>query len=199
MGGSVYFITLSYINPISFQFKYAIINTYSDTQPQFIASNYITCLPRWSLVKIRDDTNGNNKNNNNGMQLKRLVGTGITTSSSSLNEAGFVNPTSFDQLWWPMDMHQIQIRPTIDVLLKKGFHTNIMAGMQVRIPPSSSANGIEWYNYGLHSQPLAYRWTNIPMIYETNFKVQLYLGNMKQEEEEEQQPVESINNKNNKK
>lgn len=83
-------------------------------------------------------------------------------------------------------------------IIKKGFPTNIMAGMQVRIPPSSSANGIEWYNYGLHSQPLAYRWTNIPMIYETNFKVQLYLGNMKQEEEEEQQPVESINNKNNK-
>lgn len=148
-----------------------IMNTYGDTQPQFLPSHYITSLPRWSISTT--DWNPSN------IQIKQLEGTGG-------GGGGFVNPTSFDQLWWPQDIQQIQVRPVLDILLKKGIPTHVMAGMQVRVViPSESSHGSHgsriWENYGLHSQPLAYRWTSIPMIYEMNFKIQLFLGMKKQE------------------
>lgn len=100
-------------------------------------------------------------------------------------EQGFVNPTSIADLYWPSDIDQLQIRPTLEVLFSQGSPAYASGGVQVRVPPEASKDNAEWKNYGLSSQPLAHQWTTFGFTVEPNFRVEAFVSISNEEEKDE--------------
>jgi hypothetical protein len=87
-----------------------------------------------------------------------------------------VDPSSKEDLWWPCDLGQLQIRPKVEVLLKGSIPSYILAGAEVRVPFGVSKDGMEWKNFGMNSQPLASQWTAFQIAVEQGFRVELFVG-----------------------
>jgi len=145
--------------------------------PQFLPGSYINTFPRWTL-----ENDSSSPSNN----LKRLVGTGIPSNNNnddSIDDASsaqqFANPSSNAELWWPSDIKQLQIRPTVDFMIKSGMATYVLAGIEVRVPPDASKDGKVWKNYGMNSQLLADQWTAFNIAVEEDFRIECFLGEMK--------------------
>mmetsp|Transcript_28985 Transcript_28985/g.43789 ORF Transcript_28985/g.43789 Transcript_28985/m.43789 type:complete len:190 (+) Transcript_28985:150-719(+) len=118
---------------------------------QTLPIQYVKSFPRW----IYDDDNN---------KLHQVP-----------SSDGFVNPTSVEELYWPLDLHQLQIRPTLHLLFSKGSPTYAAGGIEVRVPPEVSNDEQAWYNYGLASQPLAYQWTTFGFTVEPEFRVETFV------------------------
>ena len=103
-------------------------------------------------------------------------------SSSSDKNQGFVNPTSITNLWWPVDLPIIQIRPSIDIVLSNGKPTYVAAGMDVRVPIVDDTGIIKtWRNHGLNSQPLAKQWTTFESVGKPNFRIEVFIEDVDDE------------------
>ena len=112
--------------------------------------------------------------------------------------AGWVDPTSTSELWWPRDLDSLQVRPALNVLFRSGVLSYVSAGLDVRVsrrdgcrgddvredgggdiaavgvgaaPPSPSPSS-SWRNHGLNSQPIARQWTTPGIAYERMFHVE---------------------------
>ena len=98
---------------------------------------------------------------------------GIPGASSTLeHDTGFVNPTSISDLWWPVDLSQIHIRPTLDVILHAGTPKYAAGGIDVCVFDNSSA---EWRNHGMNSQPLPQQWTTFESVGRLGFRVETFV------------------------
>lgn len=95
----------------------------------------------------------------------------------------YVNPTTTTELWWPSDLSSLQVRPALDVVLRSGVPTYVLAGLNVRVPPEASSNHVEWWNYGLHSQPLARQWMAFSWSGESSFRLECFVGHRLLDEE----------------
>lgn len=125
--------------------------------PQKLPGSYVNTFTRWSVEDIRGDN----------PTLQRLETEGDDT---------FVNPTSTSELWWPLDLPTLQVRPCLDVLMQGGSPRYALAGLTVRVPEQASADDNEWRNYGLNSQPLARQWTKFEFCVEGGFRVECFVG-----------------------
>ena len=142
--------------------------------PQMLPASYIKSLTRWSIEFSGDD--------GKEISVEKLKG-----ADSNDDDNGFVNPTSTLELWWPSDIDKLQARPTLDILLQRGTPVYASGGMDIRVPPDAAADGMEWRNYGMNSQPLARQWTTFGFAIEPNFRVETFWGeasNNKDEGEE---------------
>jgi hypothetical protein len=88
----------------------------------------------------------------------------------------YVNPTTTTELWWPSDLSSLQVRPALDIVLRSGVPTYVLAGLNVRVPPEASSDHTEWWNYGLHSQPLARQWMAFSWSGESSFRLECFVG-----------------------
>lgn len=130
--------------------------------PQTLPAQYVKSFQRWFISKNQSDHDAS---------LEGLLGT-----SNPSENGDFVNPTSTTELWWPADIKKLQFRPTLDILFQSGHPAYASGGVDVRVPPESSADGTEWRNYGLNSQPLARQWTTFGFIVEPSFRVEAFVG-----------------------
>mmetsp|Transcript_10397 Transcript_10397/g.15736 ORF Transcript_10397/g.15736 Transcript_10397/m.15736 type:complete len:334 (-) Transcript_10397:15-1016(-) len=139
---------------------------------QFLPGSYVSTFPRWTAESKEgppyDET----------VTLSRLIGSGInrSTETSQTTAHQFVDPTSNEELWWPADLETIQVRPTVEFLLKSAMPTYVLAGLEVRVPSKVSKDGRHWKNFGMNSQPLASQWTSFNIAVETGFRVETYIG-----------------------
>jgi len=140
---------------------------------QFLPGSYVTTIPRWSIEFSDQDQSIN---------IRRLIGSGLPETYDSRDGAAntlarqFVDPTSNEELWWPCDLRQLQIRPKVEVLLKGSIPSYILAGAEARVPSQVSKDGREWKNFGMNSQPLASQWTSFQLAVEQDFRVELFVG-----------------------
>jgi len=125
--------------------------------PQKLPGSYVKTFTRWSVEEISSDS----------PTLQRLPTEG---------DDSFVNPTSTEEVWWPMDLKKLQVRPCLDVLMQNGQPKYAMAGLTVRVPENASGDGVDWRNYGLNSQPLAGQWTTFAFAVEGGFRVECFVG-----------------------
>lgn len=146
--------------------------------PQILPAQYVKSFQRWSISKNNDDESSDSDSDSNSDEPSwTLVGLpGASSDLEGSDSGGFVDPTSTDELWWPVDIQKLQVRSTLDVILQRGSPAYVAGGMHVRVPPEVSANGAEWRNYGLSSQPLARQWTTFGFAVEPNFRVETFLG-----------------------
>lgn len=141
-------------------------------------------FPRWYVDfhrdnKGKDQYNKYDAENDTTMsfQLMPLDGTcTIPHDAQEQSQQQFVDPTSNEELWWPRDLQTLQMRPSLDVFVKGGIPSLVMAGMQIRVPPGASMDGKEWRNFGRNSQPLASLWTSFSMAVEKGFRVETFYG-----------------------
>lgn len=136
---------------------------------QFLPGSYVSTFPRWTAESKEDDET---------VTLSRLIGSGInrSTETSQTTAHQFVDPTSNEELWWPADLETIQVRPTVEFMLKSGMPAYVLAGLEVRVPSKVSKDGRQWKNFGMNSQPLASQWTSFNIAVETGFRVETYIG-----------------------
>lgn len=140
---------------------------------QTLPGNYVRSFPRWFVDDSRGQRGGGDENSDSPSRHRR----GLT--AEPLRTAGddtFVDPTSTSELWWPSDIEVLQIRPALDVLMKAGTPNYALAGLNVRVPGRASADGTEWRNYGLNSQPLAAQWMTFGVAVEGSFRVECFVG-----------------------
>ena len=149
--------------------------------PQMLPGSYIKSLARWSIEFSGDD--------GKEVSLEKLQGADSNDNDDDNN--GFVNPTSTLELWWPSDIHKLQARPTLDILLQRGTPVYASGGMDVRVPPDAAADGMEWRNYGMNSQPLARQWTTFGFAIEPNFRVETFWGTASNNNEEKEEEGET--------
>jgi len=158
---------------------FGILSSSSDIQivglpgggPQSLPLSYVQRFQRWSMEK------GEEEGDDNEMTLKKLKGL------DSDDDDGFVNPTSTTELWWPSDIEDLEVRPTLDVLVQSGIPVYASGGLHVRVPPKAAADGMEWRNYGMNSQPLARQWTTFGFAVEPEFRVETFLGSILQNDD----------------
>jgi len=131
---------------------------------QSLPAQYVKSFQRWNIHST-DETDSSKQ------KINAVLVPGTDKGSSS-----FVNPTSTLELWWPSDIKKLQVRPSLDVLLQNGIPSYVFAGLEVRVPPVAAADGKEWRNYGMNSQPLAEQWTSFTSLSEPGFGVECYLG-----------------------
>lgn len=136
--------------------------------------SYINTIPRWTIETNLDEKHSEKKS----ISLKQLIGSGL-----SVEENEFVNPSSNEELWWPSDIDTIQVRPTLDIFMKSASPAYLLAGVEVRVPPSASKDGREWKNFGMNSQPLATQWTAFNIAVENGFRVETFVGKGKKVED----------------
>ncbi len=146
--------------------------------------SYIESIPRWTVEL--------NQNEESQISLTKLVGSGNRQLNQSNDQQPiqasqqFVNPTTNDELWWPVDIKRIQVRPTLDVFIKSGaLPSYILAGIEVRVPSSCSMDGKEWKNFGMNSQPLASQWTSFGIAIEQGFRIETFVGIEQSSDDEE--------------
>jgi hypothetical protein len=111
--------------------------------------------------------------------------------------AGWVDPTTTNELWWPNDLPSLQARPTLDILVRNGRISYVSAGLDVCVPTittattfskSSSEEEAEeekaekklWRNHGLNSQPISRQWTTIDIALEYNFHIEGFIVGLQQ-------------------
>ena len=173
---------------------------------QYLPGSYVNTIPRWV---VETSTENNNDDEQSLISLTKLIGSGIASQQEEGEVAQvinqFVNPISNEELWWPADLETIQIRPTLDVFMSSATPSYLLAGLEVRVPPSSSKDGKEWKNFGMNSQPMASQWTSFGIAVENGFRVETFIGhvqdnkkNIDQEDNEEievnWEPLYSIDN-----
>lgn len=153
-----------------------------------IPGSYVNTIPRWTIDSSENELNPDKIT----LSLKELIGSG--SLSPSQQDGGvsqpqtvqkFVNPTSNDELWWPLDIQTIQIRPTLDVFMNSASPSYVLAGLEVRVPPSSSKDGKEWKNFGMKSQPIASQWTAFGLAVESGFRVETFVGKIQNNDNEQ--------------
>ena len=125
--------------------------------PQKLPGNYVKGFTRWSVEELASES----------PTLQRLPTEG---------DDSFVNPTTTEEMWWPMDISTLQARPCLDILMQGGQPKYAMAGLTVRVPEKASSDGNDWRNYGLNSQPLAGQWTTFAFAVEGGFRVECFVG-----------------------
>ena len=150
---------------------------------QFLPGSYVNTIPRWSVEVTPDNT----------INIQRLLGSGLSDNNEDVTTLArqFVDPTSNEELWWPCDLSQLQIRPKLEILIKGAIPSYILAGAEVRVPSHVSKDGRIWNNFGMNSQPLASQWTAFQIAVEQGFRVELFVGdkheyNAEQTKEEQQ-------------
>jgi len=101
---------------------------------------------------------------------------------------GYVNPTSIDKLWLPIDLKQPEIRLSLGLHVKDGVIRHIMPAVD------ASFHG-KHHNRGLCSAPRAHRWLDFKSntINEWN-KFELTLASRKTDEENEDEENEDEEN-----
>ena len=125
--------------------------------PQKLPGSYVKTFNRWTVEQISSDS----------PTLQRLPTEG---------DDSFVNPTSTEEVWWPVDLKSLQVRPCLDVLMQNGSPKYAMAGLSVRVPENVSGDGNDWRNYGMNSQPLAGQWTTFAFAVEGGFRAECFVG-----------------------
>jgi hypothetical protein len=131
---------------------------------QALPSHYVKSFQRWCITKSGQK--------GDALSIEGLPG----TTQLDANKNGLVNPISTTNLWWPSDLQTLQVRPTLDVILHNGLPKYACGGLAVRVPPEASADGKEWRNFGLNSQPLASQWTTFASIAARGFRVEAFIG-----------------------
>ena len=144
----------------------------SGGQSQKLPGSYVSGFTRWSVEGGNDISSS--PSSRDDLSLVRLPTEGDDT---------FVNPTSTTELWWPMDLKSLQFRPSLDLLIQSGAPKYAFAGLNVRVPEHASADGGDWRNYGLSSQPLASQWTTFAFAVEGGFRVECFLGKSEDEDQ----------------
>jgi len=146
--------------------------------PQKLPGGYVNTFTRWFVERIGDDQPENiSRDAGTGLALERLPTEGDDT---------FVNPTSATELWWPLDLEALQVRPCLEVLMQGGSPRYALAGLTVRVPAHSSGDCEEWRNYGLNSQPLARQWTKFEFAVEGGFRIECFVGKNADDGEEDE-------------
>jgi len=93
---------------------------------------------------------------------------------------GYVNPTSIDELWLPIDLKQPDIRISLGLHVKDGVIRHIMPAIDV------SFNG-KHHNRGMSSVPRAHKWLDFrsKIIYDWN-KFKLTITHKKTDDEDDE-------------
>ncbi|KAL3771342.1 hypothetical protein ACHAW5_007245 [Stephanodiscus triporus] len=141
---------------------------------------YVRSIRRW--IEEEDGNGGRG----GGIKMAPIPGTG---GEGSAILGGWVDPTTTSELWWPRDLAALQVRPTLNILLRSGVLSYVSAGLDVRVPrqcPSDVrrddgddddgvavvATSSSWRNHGLNSQPIARQWTTLNIAMERMFHVE---------------------------
>ena len=148
---------------------------------QFLPGSYVNTFPRWTAESTEEKS----------ITLSRLVGSGLDRSNPSSTIAQqFVDPTSNEELWWPSDLEKLQVRPTLDFLIKSATPAYVLAGLEVRVPSDASNDGSAWKNFGLNCQPLASQWTSFNIAVEKGFRIETFYGRTLMKSEAEKDTIE---------
>ncbi len=135
---------------------------------QMLPGSYVNSFPRWTVERTP----------NQSIAVARLLGSG---SDQPPND--FVDPTSNEELWWPADLEKLQVRPSLEILLKDTVPSYVLAGLEVRVPSDSSMDGKAWQNFGMNSQPLASQWSGFEIAAERGFRVEAFYGRKAEDED----------------
>jgi hypothetical protein len=125
---------------------------YADGSTQRLPTHYVLqYFSRWVLLE---------KNS-----LEKIPSTGDD------DDKGFVNPSSISDLWWPVDIEKMQMRPSLDIVLQHGTPKYAASGLDVRVPFDNK----DWRNHGMNSQPLARQWTLFENVAKPNFHIETFV------------------------
>ena len=78
----------------------------------------------------------------------------LPTAGEEAEEAGWVNPATFEQLWQPQDLPRPAARAAIGAVLKDGVPRYIFPTIET----TCTSGQMVWHNRGLNSLPLAKTW-----------------------------------------
>jgi len=124
---------------------------------QSLPGMYVQTFRRW-IVEDAEDANSCSST----LKIEPIKGTGL---SDLPHDEGWVNPTSTNELWWPLDIKTLQVRPTLNVVFKSAIVSYVSIGLDVRVPHK----GGTWRNFGMHSQPIARQMTTLHIAMEKLF------------------------------
>lgn len=120
-----------------------------DLQAQSIPLTYASSWPIWiaspdgsTVTRVPDSSfssSGSDEDDNGG--------TGV--------EAGWVDPSSFEQLWLPMDLPPPTTSAALGLVLKDGVPRYVFPTLETIL---ATKDGGAWHNRGLKSLPLAKTW-----------------------------------------
>lgn len=126
---------------------------------------YVNSFRRWIAEDEQSNNDGKmNSCASNTIKIEPVAGAGI-----SIDE-GWVNPTSTEDLFWPLDI-KLQARPALNVMLKQGVLSYVSPGLDVRVPHKDGS----WRNYGMNSQPISRQWTSLDVAMEQMFHVESFI------------------------
>jgi len=137
------------------------INIVGGMMLQQLPGSYVNTFPRWTVERTVDDS----------ISVSRMIGSG---GEQSIEQ--FVDPTSNVDLWWPSDLKKLQVRPSLDILIRGAVPAYALAGLEVKVPADVSMDEQEWKNFGLNCQPLASQWSAFEIAAETGFRVETFYG-----------------------
>jgi hypothetical protein len=137
---------------------------------QMIPGSYVNSFSRWTIERTIDQN----------IAVSHLIGSGVAEPDEE-----FVNPSSNEELWWPADLENLQVRPSLGIIMKNSIPSYVLAGVEVRVPANISKDGEEWRNFGMNSQPLASQWSDFDIAAEQDFRVEVLYGSKGDDEEED--------------
>jgi hypothetical protein len=145
-----------------------------------LPQQYVKTFRRWTVVAAPNNNASSNEGEGNQHPQQQQqdddpTATMLLGTDSYNTSDGFVDPTSTEELWWPDDLATVEVRPTLDVLIKNGNPSYLFGGVSVRVPGKATADGREWTNYGVNSQPLAKQWANFGIALDPSFRVECFV------------------------
>ena len=99
--------------------------------------------------------------------------TKLSGAGGDEEEAGWVDPISFEQLWLPEDLPLPSSHLAVSLVIKDGVPRYLLPCIETSITTVSGVSGTVWHNRGLNSVPLGAQW----MAWgEAPLKVHRYVG-----------------------
>jgi hypothetical protein len=155
---------------------------------------YVGAFRRWIVTVVVEEKEDGNDNESSllcsNSKIKTMVA--IPGAGGYDTARGWVDPTTTNELWWPNDILSLQVRPTLDILVRNGMISYVSAGLDVRVSTtfskSSSSEEEEkaekesWRNHGLNSQPISRLWTTLDIALEYNFHIEGFIVGLQQDE-----------------
>uniref|UniRef100_A0A7S0ERZ3 Uncharacterized protein n=1 Tax=Phaeocystis antarctica TaxID=33657 RepID=A0A7S0ERZ3_9EUKA len=84
--------------------------------------------------------------------------TKLSGAGGDEEEAGWVDPISFEQLWLPEDLPLPSSHLAVSLVIKDGVPRYLLPCIETSITTVSGVSGTVWHNRGLNSVPLGAQW-----------------------------------------
>lgn len=169
-------------------------------QVQSLPQRYAGAFRRWIVTNniVTTDDDSDNDSDTGIKSMEAILGAG-----GHYKTAGWVDPTTTNELWWPNDLTSIQARPTLDILVRNGVSSYVSAGLDICVPTTTfskssfseeekEAEKKSWRNHGLNSQPISRQWTTLDIALEYNFHIEGFIVGLQQQSHDQCDGIEPI-------